>query len=536
MARKINIPTLPNLPSLPVDPIKSALVKTTGMLLKSGKDVDEQLGELLLDVQSQNVYGDGKTFVDLVPARRLRSIKEEYAILKKDPDFDLREFVTRHFYDATEGVYQRVYESSPEHTPLEHIDELWKFLERRNRVTRGSLLALPYKYIVPGGRFNEQFYWDTYFIMIGLASSGKWRQIEDMMKNYAHQIRKYGFIPTANRTYFLSRSQPPFFSHMVRLLAEKKGKKVLRDYLPYLLLEYRFWMKGKSKLTETEHQAYRRVVSMPDESLLNRYYDNKTTPRPESLREDIETAEHSGRKDSNRLYLHLRAGAESGWDFSSRWFLDPLDIKTIHTADIIPVDLNSLLYHLEVTIADAYRASFNLVQARQFRKRAKARQKAIDTYSWDEKAGFYKDYNFHHSKFTSIESLAGAFPLFVGAASQEQADRVADVIRKDFLKAGGLVSTNIDNGQQWDAPNGWAPLQWVTIEGLRKYGHDDLADEISKRWTELNERVYAASGKFVEKYNVESDDGLGGGGEYALQDGFGWTNGVYEALKRKWRP
>ena len=154
MARKINTTPI-------VDPLKATLVKTAGMLLKTGKDVDEKLGDLLLAVQQDNVYGDGKTFVDLVPARRLRSIKEEYAVVKNDPNFDLREFVTRHFYDATEGVYQRAYESSPDHTPLEHIDELWKFLERRNRVGRGSLLALPHTYIVPGGRFNEQFYWDT---------------------------------------------------------------------------------------------------------------------------------------------------------------------------------------------------------------------------------------------------------------------------------------------------------------------------------------------------------------------------------------
>lgn len=532
-----NIPNLPKINTDPLtDPIKSALVKTAAMLLKSDKDMDDLLGDLLLDVQNQNVYGDGKTFVDLVPARRLRSIKEEHKLLKKDPEFDLREFVTRHFYDATEGVYLRAYESSPEHTPLEHIDELWKFLERRNRVTRGSLIALPHKYIVPGGRFNEQFYWDTYFIMLGLASSGKWNEIENMMKNFAHQIRKYGYIPTANRSYLLSRSQPPFFSHMVRLLATHKGKNVLRAYLPYLLAEYRFWMKGRAKLAQTDHKAFRRVVEMPNEILMNRYYDNKTTPRPESLREDLETAETSGRKDNSRMYLHLRAAAESGWDFSSRWFTDPVDIKTIHTADVIPVDLNALLYHLELTIADGYKASLNLVQARQFRKKAKERQKAIDEYNWDEKAGLYKDYNFHHGKHTMVPSLAGVFPLFVGAASQEQADKVADILRKDFLRPGGLVTTNIDNGQQWDAPNGWAPLQWTAIEGLRTYGHDDLADEITKRWLELNTKVYKATGKFVEKYNVESADGLGGGGEYVLQDGFGWTNGVYEALKREYRP
>ncbi len=529
MAKKINTDPI-------IDPLKSALVKTTGILLTNGKDVDESLGELLLDVQKLNVYGDGKTFVDLVPARRLRSIKEEYKLLKKDPEFDLRDFVTRHFYDATEGVYQRVYESSPDHTPLEHIDELWTFLERRNRVTRGSLLALPHKYVVPGGRFNEQFYWDTYFIMLGLGSSNRWKSIEGMMKNYTYQIRKYGYIPTANRSYLLSRSQPPFFSHMVELLADHRGKNVLREYLPYLTAEYRFWMKGKSKLDATEHRAYRRIAEMPNGILLNRYYDNKTSPRPESLKEDTETAEMSGRVDNRRLYLHIRAAAESGWDFSSRWFTDPMDIKTIHTADIIPVDLNSLLYHLESTIADAYKASFNFLKARQFRQKAKIRKQAIQEYLWNEEEGFYKDFNFHHSQQTTITSLAGVFPLFVNLATQEQADKVADVLRKDFLQPGGLVTTLIENGQQWDAPNGWAPLQWVAIQGLRNYGHRDLADEIAKRWIELNEKVYSQSQKFVEKYNVESDDGLGGGGEYVLQDGFGWTNGVYEALKRNYRP
>ena len=525
MARKIN-----------TDPIKTALVKTAGLLLKSDKDVDEKLGELLLDVQRMNLYGDGKTFVDLVPARRLKTIKEEYALVKQDPHFDLREFVARHFYDATEGVYPHQDSARPSDTPLEHIEGLWKILERRNRVTRGSLLALPYTYVVPGGRFNEQFYWDTYFIMLGLASSGKWKRIEGMMKNYTHEIRKYGYIPTANRTYLLSRSQPPFFSHMVTLLASHRRKgTVLREYLPYLLAEHRFWMRGRSKLAATEHNAFRRVVSMVDGALMNRYYDNKATPRPESLREDMETAEKSGRADPDRLYLHLRAGAESGWDFSSRWFLDPYDIHTIHTADIIPADLNSLLYHLEMTIADAYRASLNLVKARQFKKKAKQRAVAIDTYLWDEDTGFYRDYNFHHQSSMPVLSLAGVFPLYVGIATQAQADRVARVLERDFLRPGGLVATLIENGQQWDAPNGWAPLHWIVIQGLRRYGHTELADTITERWLTLNEKVYAESGKFIEKYDVESEDGLGAGGEYTLQDGFGWTNGVYEALKRDLR-
>jgi len=414
---------------------------------------------------------------------------------------------------------------------LTYIKNNWINTVRNNVEDVGTLLGMPYPYVVPSitGGFQEMFYWDTYFIMLGLASTNRWRSIEDMMKNYTYQIRKYGYIPTANRSYLLSRSQPPFFSHMVELLMNKKGKKVLRDYLPYLTAEYRFWMKGRTKLDSTDHLAYRRLVEMPNGSLLNRYYDNKTTPRPESLKEDVETAEQSGRVDNRRLFLHLRAAAESGWDFSSRWLMDPLDIKTIHTADIIPVDLNSLLYHLESTIADAYKASFNLVRARQFRKRAKTRKHAIQEYLWNEEQGYFRDFNFHHSTQTSVTSLAGVFPLFVNLATQEQADRVADVLRKDFLQPGGLVTTLIENGQQWDAPNGWAPLQWVAVAGLRRYGAAGVADTIACRFTATVTRTYAASGKLLEKYDVEMQ-APGGGGEYPTQDGFGWTNGVVRAL------
>ena len=528
MARKINSDLL----KINSDLIKSSLVSATGTLLKSKKGFDEKLGELLLDVQHNRVYDDGKTFVDLVPAKRLKSIKEEYDFVRKDPDFNLQAFVSKHFYDATDGVYEHIYKSNPKHTPLEHISSLWTFLERKNRLTRGSLLALPHKYIVPGGRFNEQFYWDSYFIMIGLASEDKWKEIELMIKNYAYMIRTYGYIPTANRSYLLSRSQPPFFSHMVRLLEKKKGRNALREYLPLLISEYRFWMRGRTKLLTTEHRSWRRVVQMPDGSLLNRYYDNKSTPRPESLKEDVETAETSGRKDSEGLFLHIRAAAESGWDFSSRWFLDPTDIRTIHTADIIPVDLNSLLYHLELTIADGYASFFNLVQARVYRKKAKARKAAMDKYLWNEEQGFYRDYNFHQGIYTPVESVAAAFPLFVGLAEKHQAERVATRLESLYLMQGGLLTTLIDNGQQWDAPNGWAPLQWVAIQGLERYGHKRLAREVAARWVSLNERVFEKSHKFVEKYNVTTEEGLGGGGEYVLQDGFGWTNGVYEALKK----
>ncbi len=518
------------LPKIPrEEKLKSALVSTTGSLFRSGSSPDEGLGELFAAVQKNRIYDDGKTFVDLVPRGRMKAIQKEYLLARGDPNFDLRDFVSRHFYEFSPSKSGN-YIANPEHTVSEHIAELWTVLERRNRRTRGSLFALPHPYIVPGGRFSEQFYWDSYFIMLGLAADGKWSMIEGMIKNYAFMIRKFGFIPTANRTYFLSRSQPPFFAAMIKLLASHNGRaRTLVEYLPYMLLEYRFWIKGKSKLSKQEHKAFARIVEMPNGLYLNRYYDNKATPRPESLLEDTSVADAADR-DKDRLYLHLRAGAESGWDFSSRWFHDPSNIHTIHTADIIPIDLNCLLHQLESTIAETYRILKNPLLARKFQRLADKRQQAIMTYCWDETEKFFVDYNFHEGKPTGRMTLAGVFPLYVGIASKTQADMVAERLRNEFLHDGGLVTTLIDNGQQWDSPNGWAPLQWIAIKGLRNYGHHQLAEEIKHRWITLTMKVYQREHKLVEKYDVVGSDGLGGGGEYPLQDGFGWTNGVLRAL------
>jgi alpha,alpha-trehalase len=509
--------------------LKSTIIATAGGLIPTQKSPDEALGELFEDVQNRRVYGDGKTFVDLIPRRRMKQIQQEYLLAKDDPAFDLRDFVSRHFYEF--GHFKGAYHTDLTMSPREHIAELWHVLERKNRRDRGSLIALPNAYIVPGGRFSEQFYWDSYFVMLGLAADGRWDMVEGMIKNYAYMIRKFGFIPTANRTYFLSRSQPPFFSQMIKLLARHKGRtRTLVEYLPYMLLEYRFWMKGRRTLARTEHKSLARIAEMPNGLLLNRYYDNKATPRPESLHEDMTTAVEASGRESDRLYLHLRAGAESGWDFSSRWFSDPNDIRTIHTADIIPVDLNSLLYMLEETIAETYRLLRQPLLARKFQAAAEQRLKGIHDFCWSEKEGFFVDYNFHHQQPTGQLTLAGVFPLYAKVATSKQAAAVAKRLEKDFLKEGGLVATLIETGQQWDAPNGWAPLHWVAIEGLRNYGHHRLANEIKKRWIETNLRTFTEKGKMVEKYDVVTPGGAGGGGEYPLQDGFGWTNGVLAAL------
>jgi len=227
------------------------------------------------------------------------------------------------------------------------------------------------------------------------------------------------------------------------------------------------------------------------------------------------------------VYRDLRSACESGWDFSSRWLKDPQDLATIHTTDIIPVDLNALLFNLEQVLARAYRAEGNEEEADLFAQRANQRREAVLAYCWDDETGYFMDYDFVAGSSTGVISPAGMFPFFFKMVeSEDYASRAAKVISEQLLKNGGIATTANANGQQWDAPNGWAPLQWITIQGLRNYGQGELADVIKQRWVDLNLRVYQNTGKMVEKYNV-MDMGLeAGGGEYPVQDGFGWTNGV----------
>lgn len=510
------------------DAVQPHVTKVGSGLTPTNAAPDELLGELFQDVQLRRIHDDGKTFVDLVPKTRLSKVLKLYEAQRQDPHFDLHAFVDQHF---KEYIFQaeEAYTSDPKKKIEEHIDRLWTVLTRRTFRNRGSLMALPYPYIVPGGRFSEMFYWDTYFIMLGLARSGHYEEVEGMIKNYAYLIRKVGYIPTASRTYLLSRSQPPFFAMMIHLLAESQGKTVYIRYLPYLLAEHRFWMKGYKDLS-SEKSATQRVVRMPNGITLNRYYDKKSTPRPESYKEDVEAAHEAKNRIASQVYRDLRAGAESGWDFSSRWFKDDKDISTIHTTDMVPVDLNCLLVELERTIAYTYDLLKQPILAKRFRQRAEARSAAIREYCWSPTDKFFFDYDIKTKKPSPHWTLAGAYPLYLKVASDDEAAAAAREIKRRFLKEGGLTTTTVKTGQQWDAPNGWAPLQWVTIQGLRNYGHHELADEIQHRWVNTVTESYKKHGKIVEKYDVFEPRAFAGGGEYELQDGFGWTNGVLLAL------
>jgi len=485
------------------------------------------LGELFERVQMERIFPDGKTFVDCTPKIELSSIRERYEEQKNEPNFNLSFFVYEYFIEPKS--MSSGYMSDTTRPIEEHLETLWNVLTRQPEETNDSLVDLPNPYIVPGGRFREIYYWDSYFTMLGLQVSNRVDMIQNMINNFCYLIDRFGYIPNGNRTYFVGRSQPPFFSCMVQLLAEEKGKNILVEYLPRLEKEYEFWMDGIEELHE-ENTSINRVALLPGGNILNHYWDEHDFPRPEAYRAEIKLAASSN--DKKTLYRHLRAACESGWDFSSRWFKDANDFSTIHAAEVIPVDLNCLLFYLEETIALAYELAGNKESSQKFIALASARKEAINRYFWNEGKGFYYDYDYVNCVQKKSLTLAAAFPLFFEIASGPQAERVAKIIRQHFLQQGGLISTLETTGQQWDAPNGWAPLQWITIIGLRNYKQDELAKEIAKRWMHINEKVYQDTGKMMEKYNVVETDIKAGGGEYPSQDGFGWTNGVYLALEK----
>lgn len=478
---------------------------------------------LFHEVQRNAVFADSKTFADCIPKRDLTSILRDYEHTKEQPGFDLETFVYENF-DLPERP-QSGFVADTSLSMETHLHRLWPVLTRRTQhKERGSsLIPLPYDYVVPGGRFSEIYYWDSYFTMLGLHVSKRDDLIRNMVNNFTYLIQTYGFIPNGNRHYYLTRSQPPFFSLMVRLL-ETYDTTAADRYLDAMLKEYNFWMDGMNEVKKPG-DAVQHVVMMPGGNILNRYYDKGTTPRPESYKEDYALAQqHTGNRE--KLYRDLRSAAESGWDFSSRWFEDGKSLKTIHTTDMVPVDLNSLLVHLERMIAKGYQRRGEERQAREFIDKANLRQKAILAFCWDADKQFFTDYDFTKQKRSSILSLAGVYPLFFHLAEPDMAAGVAAVIQRDFLKPGGLVPTLNFTGEQWDAPNGWAPLHWMAYRGLKNYGYDDLAYTIRDRWLRQNVRVYEITGMMMEKYNVIDSTLMAGGGEYPNQDGFGWTNGV----------
>lgn len=476
-------------------------------------------GPLFAAVQECGLFVDSKTFADARPRRAPAAILADWQAQRPDCSEGLRRFVHANF-----DMPQDWSDPPIDERPLAaHIEALWPLLTRisGDPAAGSSELWLPHSYVVPGGRFRELYYWDSYFTMLGLARSGQQQLVENMIANFGSLLDRLGHIPNGTRSYYVSRSHPPFF-HLMAALSRDNSAQGRRRRFGWMVKEHDFWMAGAGELVPGGEA--RRVVRLADGALLNRYWDDSDRPRDESWREDVALAAEVETRDAGGLWRDLRAAAESGWDFSSRWLADGRSLGSIRTTRLIPVDLNALLFGLEQAIAVEAGALGERDLFSAFTAKAVARGRAIADHLWHEAGGYYTDFDLDGGQPSDRLTAAAAFPLFAGLATTGRAARTAAALRQ-LLRPGGLMTTLSDSGQQWDAPNGWAPLQWIAITGLRRYGETELADLIADRWVAMVEATYAATGQLLEKYDVVACS-AGSGGEYGTETGFGWTNGV----------
>jgi alpha,alpha-trehalase len=403
-----------------------------------------------------------------------------------------------------------------------------------------GLLYLPKAYVVPGGRFNEMYGWDSYFIQVGLLRDGETKMAQNMAENFIYQINNYGKILNANRTYYLGRSQPPFLTQMIWGVYEKThDKKWLEDALPAIEKCYQLWAKEPHLIPETSLARYWDFGDGPAPEVLSAERDAQGRTHYELVKEYFKTHQINDYdlnqyydKQTDQLtplfYKGDRSMRESGFDPSNRF--GPFNIDIIHYN---PVCLNTLLFLMEQQTAQILDELGKGSEARRWREVAKVRSARINKLMWDEKDGLYYDYDFVNKRVRHYPFLTTFYPLWAGIASKEQAARIVQNLPL-FECVGGLrTSTNV-SGNQWDSPFGWAPLQMIAVDGLRRYGYEKEAERISVEFLGLVEREYVRQGFIVEKYDVVS----GGSnvaknihfGYSANQAGFGWTNAAFTHL------
>jgi len=378
---------------------------------------------------------------------------------------------------------------------LAYIDDYWQRIIRSNPEERGTLIGLPHPYLVPsdsGGdthMMQEFYYWDSFFISLGVIGTEHQYLVEATARNMGYLIERFGIIPNGSRYYFLSRSQPPFFMAQIKLAYRlSHDAKLLTDLLPLAIREHEEVWHGTA-------QPHHRLVYRG----LSRYFDIN--------------------------YLQILASCECGWDHSTR-----CDDRWL---DHLPVDLNSILYEREIDFAWANETLGHVEIAESWRARAAARAATMNELMWDKAQGFFFDYDYTREQRNPDPSLAGFFPLWAGWASEEQAAHAVRDWLPRFEMNGGLVTTlKQETGKQWAYPNGWAPLQWIVVEGLQRYGYAEDADRLRRKWCDTVAHVFHAHEPHIcrEKYNVVDRDDAGEGGLYGHLPGFGWTNAVFKVF------
>ncbi len=405
-----------------------------------------------------------------------------------------------------------------------------------SQIKEHGLLYLPNPYIVPGGRFNEMYGWDSYFINLGLLRDGEIELAQAMTDNLLYEIEHYGKILNANRSYYLTRSQPPFISLMVLEVYQKTNDKTwLKQAVPLIEKTYDFWNGEPHQMTETNLSCYYSADPTPAPEVIADEMDTNGKTHYDRIRDyyknneipDYDVSRYYNRERDELtplFYIGDRTMRESGFDPSNRFGQFNIDIINYN-----PVCLNSLLYQMEIDLAEISRELGDKNAAEKWRNFANTRAENINKLLWDEKDGLYYDLNFNSKNFRRYPFLTTFYPLWVGIADKKQAQRLVENL-KIFEQPGGLQTSPFKTGSQWDAPFGWSPLELIAVEGLRKYGYETEANRISVNFLSLILKEFIKTKTIVEKYDVvrrasEIARDIQFGYDYNVI-GFGWTNVV----------
>ncbi len=552
-------------------------------------------GPLLDTVQRRAVFPhDSKHFVDCPMKAPPDVILDAFAALGPPADIsneDLHAFVAAYFSDpgselthvtpsdfspAPARITDNIKDSKTAAWALK-INELWKLLGRKvsdevqAKQNQHSLLWVPHLAVVPGGRFRELYYWDTYWVVRGLIVSEMRETACGVVLNLLHLLKQFGFVPNGSRSYYLTRSQPPLLSEMLRVVVDNflngsrtcgyaSGNDLLKEWLPVLETEYHYW-------TSKQHSITLELRDSDQQYTLQRYHANTSLPRPESYREDVELGDKMESSSIRKqLYCDIASAAESGWDFSSRWLKAPMKSISSQTSNIVPVELNAYLYKMEKNMAYFHGLLGNTSAVEAYRQRSTLRAHAMDAVLWDNNTQAYRDRVLGHVRKAAgataavydvlphshekSQSASDFVPIWtVSPTDPEGCTRVKGrmiktalgLLNSTLVQVGGILTTSLDTGQQWDAPNAWPPLQHMLIEGMAIVGSRlikegaggdsgrilcDASKDLARRWLHSGYLAFQKHGFMYEKYDATHIGVGGGGGEYTPQTGFGWTNGV----------
>ncbi|KAK7399070.1 hypothetical protein VNO78_10245 [Psophocarpus tetragonolobus] len=508
---------------------------------------------------------DPKTYVDLPLKYPLSVTQDAFQKLPRNANgsvsvHDLNRFIQAHFEDAGDDlVYLDPHDFVPHPVgflpkvkhPLVRawalqVHSLWKNLSRQVSTAVKAhpdfhtLLPLPSSFVIPGSRFREVYYWDSYWVIRGLLASKMHHTALAIVTNLISFIQQYGFVLNGSRAYYTNRSQPPLLSAMIYEIYSSTGDmELVKRSLPALLQEYEFWNSDLHKVTILDAQGCTHT--------LNRYNARWDKPRPESFIEDKASAsKFSSVSEKQQFYRELASTAESGWDFSTRWMRNPPDLTTLATTSVIPVDLNAFLLGMELNIAFFAKVTGDNSTAERFLEISDLRKKAINSIFWNANMKQWFDYwlsdtceevhvwkNGHQNQNVFASNFVPLWMKPFYSDTSLMRSVVESLKTSGLLRAAGVSTSLTNSGQQWDFPNGWAPLQHMLVEGLLKSGLKEarsLAEEIAVRWITTNYIVYKKTGVMHEKFDVEHCGEFGGGGEYVPQTGFGWSNGVVLAF------